>query len=66
MLWLQPRQVSSAGHGGCGQLLAFRVQHDGGGQREAGMDLGDSGPDGGAVLAVSVAEVFACLRRELL
>jgi hypothetical protein len=30
------------------------------------MDLGDGGPDSGAVLAVSVAEVFACLRREFL
>ena len=65
MLWLQRRQVSSAGRGR-GLLQAFLVQHDGGGQREGGMDLGDSGPDSGAVLAVSVAEVFACLRREFL
>ena len=33
---------------------------------EGGMDLGDGGPDGGAFLAVALAEVFACLRREFL
>ena len=48
-----------------GLLPAFRVQHGGGGQRESGVDLGYGGPDGGAVLAVSVAEVFGCLRCEL-
>jgi hypothetical protein len=41
--------------GGCGLRPAFRVQHGGSGQRESGMDLGDSGPDSGAVFAVSVA-----------
>ena len=65
-LWLQRRQVNPAGRGGCGLLPAFRVQHDRGGQREAGMDLGESGPDSGALLAVFAAEVFACLRREFL
>jgi hypothetical protein len=58
--------VSSAERSGRGVLPAFRVQHDGSGQREAGVDLGDSGPDSGAVLAVWVAQVFACPRCEFL
>ena len=66
MLWLQRRQVSSAVRGGCGLLPAFRIHHDGGGQREAGMDVGESGPGSGTLPAVFVAEVFACIRREFL
>src|SRR5262249_5548355 len=37
-----------------------------GSQGEGRMHLGDGGPDGGAVLPVSVAKVFAGLRGELL
>jgi hypothetical protein len=37
-----------------------------GGDGECRMDLGDGGPYGGAVLSVSPAEVFGCLRREFL
>jgi hypothetical protein len=44
--------------------LEFRLEP--GGYREGGVDLGDGGPHGGGVLAVSVAEVFGCFVRELL
>jgi hypothetical protein len=45
-------------------LLGLRLEP--GGYREGGVDLGDGGPHGGGVLAVSVAEVFGCFVRELL
>jgi hypothetical protein len=47
-----------------GLRKAGLVGADGSGQREGGVHLGYGGPDGGAVLPVSLAEVFACLRRE--
>jgi hypothetical protein len=49
-------------------LLEFRVGFwlEPGGYREGGVDLGDGGPHGGGVLAVSVAEVFGGFLRELL
>jgi hypothetical protein len=42
----------------------FRLKPSG--YREGGVDLGDGGPHGGGVLAVSVAEVFSGFLRELL
>jgi hypothetical protein len=45
-------------------LLRFRLEPSG--YREGGVDLGDGGPHGGGVLAVSAAEVFGCFVRELL
>jgi hypothetical protein len=49
-------------------LLEFRVGFwlEPSGYREGGVDLGDGGPHGGGVLAVSVAEVFGGFLRELL
>ena len=51
--------------GGFGMGAASLGWFGRGGDGECRMDLGYGGPDGGAVLAVSVAEVFGCLRCEL-
>src|ERR1700751_5997148 len=47
-----------------GCRFGFRLEP--GSYREGGVDLGDGGPYGGGFLAVSVAEVFGGLLRELL
>jgi hypothetical protein len=49
-------------------LLEFRVGFwlEPGGYSEGGVNLGDGGPHGGGVLAVSVAEVLGGFLRELL